>query len=296
MDDGSRPVRWDARDVAVTGGTIAAQCLGDPDDPALLLLGGATWSRDWWDEGLCATLASRSLRVIRFDTRDTGRSVTSPAGAPAYSADTLVDDAIAVLDAFAATACTAVGFSMGGGLAQRLAALHRDRVEALVLMSTSPAGPVGAALPPPEPRVMAAFADDRPGPDWSDRESAIAWLVEQERPFAGPDCFDEQEVRGVISRAWARTSLPAAAATNHPLVAGSAASIDMSALRGIPALVTHGTADPLFPPAHGEALSTLLRGRLLLLEGVGHQAPPPRTWPAIVDAIAELARDPQRGR
>ena len=53
-----------------------------------------------------------------------------------------------------------------------------------------------------------------------------------------------------------------------------------------PALVVHGSDDPLFPPAHAQALARrLARARLLLLDGVGHEFAPPSAWPLLTDAI-----------
>ncbi|WP_085476524.1 alpha/beta fold hydrolase [Rathayibacter oskolensis] len=81
-----------------------------------------------------------------------------------------------------------------------------------------------------------------------------------------------------------------ASAANHFLVAESAPPLDLSVLRGVPTLVVHGSSDPLFPPAHGEALAEALGASLMVLDGVGHQAPPPATWVELVPAIAGHVR------
>jgi pimeloyl-ACP methyl ester carboxylesterase len=60
-----------------------------------------------------------------------------------------------------------------------------------------------------------------------------------------------------------------------------------------PTLVVHGTADPVFPPAHGEALAQEIPGaRLLLVEGMGHEVPPPAVWDLVVPAILERSEVP----
>ena len=81
------------------GAQLCVEAIGDRDDPALLLIGGATWSMDWWEEGLCRRLADRGRLVVRYDQRDTGRSTSYPPGAPGYTPADLVADAVAVLDA-----------------------------------------------------------------------------------------------------------------------------------------------------------------------------------------------------
>ncbi|GMA30133.1 alpha/beta hydrolase [Litorihabitans aurantiacus] len=289
MDGASTPRVWTNLDVEVRSGRIAAQSLGDLADPSLILLGGATWSRDWWSDDFCDRIAGLGVHVMRYDPRDTGESTTSPPGKPDYTADDLADDAIAVLDAFGVRATTVAGLSMGGGLAQRVAARHPDRVDALVLLSTSPAGDIGRELPPPTPTILATFEETVPDPQWGDRRSVVDWLVAGERPYAGPEGFDEETLRDLAGRVWDR-SASMASASNHFVVAESATPLDLSALRGIPTLVVHGSADPLFPPAHGEALAEALDARLVVLDGVGHQAPPPATWTELVPAIADHAR------
>ncbi|WP_205208086.1 MULTISPECIES: alpha/beta fold hydrolase [unclassified Arthrobacter] len=285
-------VQWQSVMVEVTGGVIAAQATGSPTDPVILLIGGATWSRDWWAEDFCGTLADQGLRVIRYDTRDTGESIWSPPGEPAYTGEDLTRDAAAILDAFDARTATIAGLSMGGRIAQEIAALHPDRVAALVLMSTSPVSHTGVDLPGPSPEVAALFANAPPEPDWSDRETTVSWVVDGERPYAGPGYFDEAAVRDLVARVWDRTPSMASAFTNHFMIASSGPSVDLNALRGIPTLVVHGSADPLFPPAHGRALATALDAPLLMLDGVGHQTPPRTFWPELVTAIARLTERP----
>jgi len=74
--------------------------------------------------------------------------------------------------------------------------------------------------------------------------------------------------------------------TNHLLVDDWApvGSIEEIA---VPTLVFHGTADPLFPLPHGEALRDAIPGaRLVALEGGGHQQPPPAMWDLIIEELA----------
>jgi pimeloyl-ACP methyl ester carboxylesterase len=163
-------------------------------------------------------------------------------------------------------------------------------VATLTLLSTSPIGPAPeGGLPPMADELAAAFADPRPEPDWTDREAALDYLVESERPYAGPGCFDAEAARSVARRVLDRSASPASAANHWTLVGGDGGSpARLDALR-VPTLVIHGTADPLFPPAHGSALADQIPGaELLLLDGVGHQAPPPSTWDAVVPAILRL--------
>ncbi|MEJ2860886.1 alpha/beta fold hydrolase [Actinomycetospora flava] len=264
--------------------TLGVETLGDADAPALLLVAGGGWSMDWWDDDLCALLVDRGLRVIRYDHRDTGVSTTWPAGAPGYTGHDLMTDALAVLDACGVGRAHVAGLSMGGGLAQRLALAHPDRVAALTLMATTAIDPAVGDLPGPTPAIAAVFADADPGPD-----DPVEALVDGERPFAGPDAFDEARVRAIATRVVARSTDVAAAGNHFMIETGPMGPTDLGALAGLPTLVVHGGADPLFPPEHGRALAAAIPGaRLLEIPGMGHQLPPRDAWGELVDALLDL--------
>lgn len=266
---------------------LCVQTIGDRGDPALLLIGGATWSMDWWDDELCQRLADRHRLVVRYDQRDTGRSTSYPAGSPTYTGADLVTDAIAVLDALGIDRAHVVGLSMGGSIAQRLALEHRDRVAGLTLISTSSIDPVMAGLPGPTSTIQATFMDPEPEPDWQDRDAVIEYVVEGERPYAGPGTFDAARVRAMAGRVFDRTADLAASMTNHFLLGDDElGDLQLSRLAGVPTLVVHGTADPLFPVEHGHALADAIPGaHLIELTGVGHELPPRHTWGRVVDEL-----------
>ena len=274
---------------------LDAEVLGDADAPAMLLIAGTGWSRDWWDDDLCARLVARGRRVIRYDHRDTGGSTSWPAGAPGYTGRELFTDAVAVLDAFGVDRAHVVGLSLGGGIAQELGLEHRDRVSALTLVATTAIGPTVGELPGATPEMRAVFADRGPDPDWSDPAAAVTALVEGERPFAGPDAFDEERMRAIAERVVARSRDLAASTTNHVVMdLGPTGPTAMEELAGLPVLVVHGTADPLFPVAHGRALAAAIPGaRLLEIEGMGHQLPPEPVWDRLVTAMLD-DRDSRR--
>jgi pimeloyl-ACP methyl ester carboxylesterase len=69
---------FDERLLPINGIELCIQAFGDPAAPALLLIGGAEASMDWWDDEFCPRLAAGGRYVIRYDTRDTGRSTTGP--------------------------------------------------------------------------------------------------------------------------------------------------------------------------------------------------------------------------
>jgi pimeloyl-ACP methyl ester carboxylesterase len=261
---------------------------GDPAAPTVLLIAGAAASMDLWDPELCRMLSGTGRHVVRYDHRDTGRSTTSPPGQPTYRSEELFCDPVRLLDAIDVEQAHLVGLSMGGGIAQVVAVEQPERVLTLTLMSTSAAGERAdrSELPGAEPQVAETFTSPIPNPDWSDREAVISYLVESERPYAGSLGFDEAAARLRGARVVDR-SRDVAAAANHWMLEGDSPTFAMNAI-GVPTLVVHGTADPMFPLAHGQSLAVEIPdARLVTLAGVGHEVPPPQLWATLVAEIAQ---------
>src|SRR3954454_23507048 len=130
------------RIVDVNGVGLCVDTAGRAADPAILLIGGMGAAMDWWEPEFCPRLAAGGRFVIRYDHRDTGQSVSYPAGAPGYTGADLAADAVGVLDAFGGRSAQLAGISMGGALAQQLALANRPGVDSGPAFSTSPAVPV----------------------------------------------------------------------------------------------------------------------------------------------------------
>ncbi len=262
----------------VNGIELCVETFGEPGEPALLLIAGATGSMDWWDDEFCRRLAANGRHVIRYDHRDTGRSTSFPAGAPPYSDVDLAHDALGVLDALGVHRAHLVGLSMGGGLAQRLAVERPHRVLSLTLMATSKTFPAYGFSPPDAE------------PQWSDRRSAVNGIVAAVRRLGGPFTADEPHLRRLAERVFDRTQDMAAAQTNHLRCAGGPPVGDRLGEITAPTLILHGTLDPLFPPPHAETLCAEIPGaRLVWLEGVGHEFPPAAVWAQVIDEIIDQA-------
>ncbi len=280
------------RMIEANGVELCTETFGEATDPPILLVMGLGASMLWWEEGFCQKLAERGRFVIRYDHRDTGRSVTYEPGNPGYSGSDLVADAAGVLDAYGLAAAHVVGVSAGGAFAQLLALDFADRVLSLVLISSSPATPGDRELPPP----TAAFGRFAAGAevDWSNRDSVVDYLVGYSRVLAGGQRpFDEAAVRDLVRRDIER-AVNAASLQNHDLIAHSDPShLELSTITA-PTLVIHGTADPMFPLAHGEALADEIPGATLLaLDSAGHgvdRADWDTTVEAVVHHTARAAR------
>jgi pimeloyl-ACP methyl ester carboxylesterase len=274
------------RMVEVNGVGLCVETFGGDRHPAVLLVMGAAASMLSWENEFCERLASGGRFVIRYDHRDTGRSVTYAPGAPEYTGDDLVADAAGVLDALGVSSAHLVAMSMGGALAQLLALDYPDRVSSLTLISTSPGS--GPDLPSMSDELRAYFADPPPQPDWSDRDAVIDYLVEDERVYAASSRpFEEAARRELAGRIFDRSIDLAASTTNHFLLDGGESWRERLGEIRVPTLVLHGAEDPFFPIGHGRALASEIPGaRLVTLEQTGHELPR-ATWDVVVPAVLE---------
>jgi pimeloyl-ACP methyl ester carboxylesterase len=234
-----------------------------------------------WDEELCERLAGGRRFVIRYDSRDAGRSMTSPLGAPAYGLRDLVADAIGLLDRFGASLGHIVGMSGGAAVAQLAALEHPSRVASVTLTAATPgiAGTETPDLPPPTVRFPEAREID-----WADRAAVVEYLVELERPYAAH--FDAAVARARAERVVDRTTDLEASTTNPFAVDPGEPWRPRLGDIAAPTLVLHGRQDPMFPPEHGRALAEEIPdAQLVLLDGMGHEHLPPRTLEIAVPAI-----------
>jgi pimeloyl-ACP methyl ester carboxylesterase len=236
-----------------------------------------------WDEEFCELLASRGFHVIRFDNRDAGLSTWMDRG-EGYSLDDMAADATGLLDALGVKAAHVVGASMGGFIAQLIALDHPERVLSLTSMIS---GPNGEDQVPPTPEAMALLLAPAP----ATRDEQIALGVHAKRTLLGPDDpFDEPYETAKVARAVDRGYHPEGFARQLQAIGAAPSRLERLASLRVPTLVVHGDADILVPVENGRRVAAAIPGaRMLEVPGMGHDVPK-RTWPQVVDAIADLAR------
>ncbi|MEV6705258.1 alpha/beta fold hydrolase [Micromonospora wenchangensis] len=273
---------------------------GHPDDPTVLLVMGTSTQGIGWPDELVEALVDSGRQVIRFDHRDTGRSDSVDFTAHPYALADLATDAVAVLDAHGVAAAHVVGTSLGAAIGQSLAVHRPARVRTLTAMASSPMGnnpgpawaralagqPAAAGeLPPPTARFLDHLMDAARAPRTTAQQRVDA-DVRTWRVLNGDVLpFDEPAARRFVEHCHDRAGNLAAAA-NHDLAGRRWDDDRRASPSGIAAatLVLHGSDDPLFPPAHGEALAAQIpTARLEIVPGMGHH---PFFAPGLTERIA----------
>lgn len=268
---------------------LATEAFGDPNDPPVLLIMGATASMLGWPDEFCDALSRHGLYVIRFDHRDTGQSTTVPPGEANYSVEDLAEDAIRILDDYEVDCVHLVGMSLGGYIAQMLAITRPRRVASLTLIASEPLGWDGPALP----HISQAFLDHfgaLGALDWSDQAAVINFLVESERLCAGTGAvFDEDRERARVARVMSRTDCLQSMFNHGALVTREDWTGRFRQI-GCPVLVIHGTEDPILPVENGKAIAEGVHdASLTMLARTGHEIPL-QSIPDISKQIAAHAR------
>jgi pimeloyl-ACP methyl ester carboxylesterase len=292
--------------IHANGIAIEVDDQGPPGGQPVLLIMGLGMQLLGWPDELVADLVGRGHRVIRFDNRDIGLSqgfdhlgvpnlvraslrhllrlrVRSP-----YSLRAMADDALGVLDALGLQSAHVVGASMGGMIAQHLAAAHPQRVRSLTLIMTTS----GARdLPQAKPRLRRALIAR---PSTADTAAVVQHLEQLMRLIGSPGYPAEPQrarsrIEAMVRRAWRP------AGTSRQLLAVVADGDRSPLLRLIaaPTGIVHGQDDPLVPVAAARDLAGKIRGATLdIVPGMGHDLPLallPRIAANIADNAARAA-------
>ena len=272
---------------------ICYETFGNRDDPAVLLVMGLGTQMLGWHEAFCRQLADRGFFVIRYDNRDIGRSthfkghkpptikqlVLRDKAAASYSLADMADDGIGLLDQLGIERAHVVGASMGGMIAQLMAANHPDRVLSLAsIMSNTGHRWKGM----PGLRIYPMFM--RRPPD--NREGAIESTVSTFRMIGSPSYpFDEEELRRVAQLAYERGYNPAGTARQLAAIITSGDRVDDLRRITAPTVVIHGTRDLMVRPSGGrETAKAIPDARLVEIDGMGHDLPR-ELWDRIIGAI-----------
>jgi pimeloyl-ACP methyl ester carboxylesterase len=271
--------------IQANGIDIEYETFGRESDPKILLIMGLGGQLTLWPEAFCRGLAARGFRVIRYDNRDVGKSTHFvEAGAPdmptlmsrsmsgqpvqtPYGLDDMASDAVGLLDALGVDRAHIVGASMGGMIAQLVAARHPSRTLSLVSIMSSTGR---RDLPPGRPEAMAALMTPLPS---NSREDRIAASMKTWRIIGSPGYpATEAELRADAERDIDRVPFePTGVARQMAAILVAPPRNDILKTVKAPTLVIHGADDPLVPVEAGKDTANSVPGaKLIIVPGMGH--------------------------
>ena len=225
---------------------------GPDDGPVILVSNSLASNLGMWDRQI-DTLLRLGFRVLRYDSRGHGRSGVPPGP---YSIEMLARDAVGLLDALGVGRASFMGCSKGGMVGQMVGTRYGERLDRLVLCSTS------------------AYLG---GPDmWAARIEAVAGGgmaavadATIDRWFTGAG---QERIPGEVARV--REMILATPPEGFIACAHAIAGMDQrKSIRAIdrPTLVIVGEHDPGTPPSAAELIHDRIAGsKLVVLEGCAH--------------------------
>jgi pimeloyl-ACP methyl ester carboxylesterase len=289
--------------VQANGITIEYEVFGDLSAPPLLLVMGLGGQLTLWPIELCEALVARGFRVIRYDNRDIGLSTKfDDAGVPnmtalmmkamtgqkpdvPYTLNEMAADAIGLLDALEIKTAHIAGASMGGMIAQLIAADYPERTLSLTSIMSTTGNP---AVPPAKPDAMAVLMNR---PQSMEANVMIEFGVNAARIIGSPRYpADEARLRARVRSDFERSFSPAGVARQMAAIIATGDRRAKLSKITAPTMVIHGDSDPLVPLEGGRDTAENIEGaELMIVAGMGHDLPL-ELVDTIADGIAKVAK------
>jgi pimeloyl-ACP methyl ester carboxylesterase len=283
------------------GITLCYERFGNQSDPPILLIMGLGTQMIGWPDEFCQQLAERGFHVVRFDNRDIGRStriqgrpptprqlVTRKIAPVLYDLGDMANDTASLLRELRLAPAHVVGASMGGMIAQTLAARHPESVRSLTsIMSNTGNRWKG------QPAFGIYRYLLRRAPD--DRDGYIEYTTRVFEAIGSRGLpFDRNRVRDMVARSYDRGHDPAGPGRQlGAILASGDRTQELQTIR-VPTLVIHGSKDRMVTKSGGVATARAIPGaRMMTVQGMGHDLPE-AAWPQLVDAIAGHAHTVDR--
>jgi pimeloyl-ACP methyl ester carboxylesterase len=275
--------------LAANGIEIDCEIDGPEDGPVALLIMGLAQQLTFWPEDFVGALNEAGYRTIRFDNRDIGKShkfhgrrapnpllqmsarLAGMRGLAPYSLEDMARDAAGVLDALRIAKAHVLGVSMGGMIAQVLAAKNPERVKSLTIIMSSTNNPNLPRAKGEIAKALMAPPMKTPTKEQALERAMYLWGLIGTKNSGSTN----EELRARLAAAYERSHYPAGPRRQL------AAIIETGDLRKrftrkikAPTLVIHGSEDPLAPPTGGVDVYNNIEGaRLEIIEGMGHDIP-----------------------
>ena len=259
-----------------------------------------------WPDEVVVALCRQGFRVIRYDNRDVGLSTWRQAPASAnltfealryklglpvaapYSLSDMAADGLGLMDALQVRQFHVLGVSMGGMVAQHMAALAPQRVESLTLIMSSS----GAEGLPAPTAALVQLLSRRSAPN---RAVALEQQADLLAALGSPQVADERaELLQQAAQSYDRAFNPQGVERQIMAILAEPSRVALLNQLRVPTLVVHGTADPLLPVMHGVHLAAHIRGsQLALIPGLAHRFQEAFKAPLLAAVLPYLKRHRQ---
>lgn len=282
---------------------------GPESAPPIVLIMGLGMQLIAWPVPLLEGLAARGWRVLRFDNRDAGlssriqtrrpidlrpamiRAMLGLPSRPPYTLEDMAADTAGLMDALGMPSAHVVGVSMGGMIAQVLAAKMPHRVRSLTsIMSSSGALRFRFHVSPATRALLSRPPRDATEAQLLAHAERVWGLIGSPGMRPAPD-----ELRERLRQSMARGFNPMGVARQMLAIMASGDRRPLLRTIRVPTLVMHGDLDPLVPIAAGRDTAAHVPGATFrVLHGMGHDLPDPML-PTLVEAIAEHCARAEHG-
>lgn len=258
--------------------SLFTQHFGNPNNPGIVLIMGATAQGSMWEESFCQSLANKGYFVIRYDHRDTGKSSRLDYAIEPYLLSDLADDLLSIIQAYELEQVTLIGASMGSFLAQHIAINHPQKVARLMCIMSSPnhlvfvdgflKRDINHQLPSAHPKIMEFYEHiiTLQPKDSQEAEQLYrdAWLAITDDHYL----MDTRLFEGKILR---RLKNPRYIHNHSLALANSPALTEQLHLIEAPSIIIHGEEDYILPIKHGEELARMIpHSSLIKVPHMGH--------------------------
>ncbi|MCL1623395.1 alpha/beta hydrolase [Moraxella sp. Tifton1] len=287
---------------------LCVEAGGNPNHPPMIFITGLGSQMFFWSDTLLKRFMDMGFFVIRFDNRDTGLSskirieglprlntlkmmlkvqtgLSNRSEPVAYTLTDMAEDVARLIKTMNLNKVNLVGASMGGMIAQILAARYPNYINRLVLLFTSSNRPF---LRPPNPKQFMTFLRRPESHSERDMVRHSVWFM---TAVGSPGHLDIKGTREIAKKRYQRNFHPLGVAQQLNAILASGSILRFSKQIRANTLILHGSKDGLLTPSHGRFLAKVIpNATFKMIDGMGHDLPP-YYHPYLVSVISQFCHD-----
>lgn len=287
---------------------LCVEAGGNPNNPPLLMIMGLGSQMIFWPNNFIKRLIDAGFFVIRFDNRDIGLSskvqidglprisqikmmmrmqtgLSNKSTQVAYNLTDMAEDTSRLIKALQLGKTHLLGASMGGMIAQIVAARYPSLVQRMALMFTTTNR---AFLKPPKPKQLYTLINRPESHSERDIVRHSVWFM---KTVGTPGHVNVKMVRDIAKLRYQRNFHPLGTVQQLNAILASGSISRFSKQVKAPTIVLHGSADGLLPSSQGRVVAkTIPNAKFHLIEGMAHDIPE-YYQPYMVDLISNHLLD-----